>query len=216
MNRSVVFDLDGTLIDSLPDLHVAANRVLADFGAAPLDLPVLRGFIGHGVPSLVAQVRRARGLPDGLQDQMTAAMLRHYLAAPADLTRPYPGVIDALLRLRAEGYRVGLCTNKAMALTTAILATLNMAHLFDAVIGGDSLPQRKPHPAPLHAAFAATGGVPLAFIGDSEVDAETAVAAGLPFGLYTEGYRKAPVADVPHRFAFADFGDLAGLLAGLP
>lgn len=209
---AIVFDLDGTLIDSLPDLHSALNRVLLAEGAAPVTTAETRGFIGHGIPNLVAAARTYRGIGAEREPVMLAAMFAAYLAAPAVLTRPYPGAIAALARLQALGHPLGLCTNKALAPTQAILAALDMRRFFDVVIAGDSLPQRKPDPAPLHAAFAALGG-PGLFVGDSEVDCEAALNAGLPFALFTPGYRKATVAALPHRFAFDDYAQLPPLVA---
>lgn len=214
MTPAIVFDLDGTLVDSAPDLHLALNRVLEEEGVAPVTLAETAGFIGHGIPHLVGLARAARGLPPAREAAMTAAMFRHYLAAPAGLTRPYPGVPEALAALTAAGFRLGLCTNKALAPTEEILRGLDLRRHFAVVIGGDSLPERKPDPAPLRAAFAPLGR-PVLYVGDSEVDAATAAAAGIPFGLFTRGYRKTPAADLPHRFGFDDFGALPGLVAGL-
>ena len=204
---AIVFDLDGTLIDSLPDIHAALNKVLAGEGAAPVTAEEAKGFIGHGIPNLVAQARHARGIDIARQHAMTDEMFRHYLAHPADLTRPYPGVVEALTALRDMGHPLGICTNKALKPTRDILQALNLGSFFAEVVGGDSLPQKKPDPSPLHACFAALGA-PLLYVGDSEVDAETALRAGIPFALYTQGYRKAPVAELAHDLAFDDFARL--------
>ena len=213
MPRAIVFDLDGTLIDSAPDLHAAINLVLAEEGAAPVTLAETVGFIGHGIPHLTGLAREARGIAPERQQAMTDAMFRHYLANPATLTRPYADVPEVLTALARAGYRMGLCTNKALAPTLEILDTLDLRRHFSVVIGGDSLPQKKPDPAPLHAAFAALDGPAALYVGDSEVDAETARAAGVDFALFAHGYRKTPVADLPHRFAFEHFRDLPGLLS---
>lgn len=205
MTGAIVFDLDGTLIDSAPDLHVALNKVLEGEGAAPVTLAETQGFIGHGIPSLVQEARLARNLPADRQAAMTDAMFRHYLAAPADLTRPYPGAVDFLSLLRDRGHPLGLCTNKALAPTLEILDALDLRRFFDVVVAGDSLPQKKPDPAPLLAAFAPLG-MPLCSIGDSEVDAETAARAGIRFGLHLRGYRKAPPGALRHGFAFDAYG----------
>jgi phosphoglycolate phosphatase len=121
----------------------------------------------------------------------------------------------ALTALAAAGHRMAICTNKPYGPTLAVLRHLGLFGHFAAVIGGDSLPQRKPDPAPLHETVRLLGGGPVLFVGDSEVDAETAINAGIPFLLYTEGYRKAPVADLPHAAAFDDFAALSALVAGL-
>jgi phosphoglycolate phosphatase len=214
MSVSVIFDLDGTLIDSAPDIHATANRVLADEGLAAQSLAEVRSFVGRGVPHLVARLLEAAGEPPdpARQARMVAAFLGHYETA-VGLTQAFPGAPEALDRLAAAGHRLAICTNKPEAPTRAVLRHLGLDHHFPVVVGGDRLAQRKPDPAPLLLARRENGGGPALFVGDSEVDAETAAAAGLPFLLYTEGYRTAPADTLPHAGRFADFGDLAGLVA---
>lgn len=212
MSSAIVFDLDGTLVDSAPDIAAAANRMLADFDHPTLPVPLLTSFIGHGIPNLVRQVIDACEFDPAQHAAMNARMLAHYSQNPATLTRPYPGVVTALSGLADAGYRMGVCTNKFRALSVQILEALDLARYFDIIIGGDSLPQKKPDPAPLHAAFAGLSGTGILYVGDSEVDAATAQAAEMDFALYTQGYRKLPVADLPHRFAFSHFSELSGIL----
>ncbi|MDT8855575.1 phosphoglycolate phosphatase [Paracoccaceae bacterium Fryx2] len=212
----VIFDLDGTLIDSAPDIHAASNRVLAEEGFAALTLPQVRSFIGKGVPHLVQRLLEASG--EDPAGPRYAPMVASFTAGYEDavgLTLVYPGVRQALAELAGAGHRLGVCTNKPLAPTRAVLRHLGMLDSFGAVFGGDSLAQRKPDPAPLHATLAALGGGPAVYVGDSEVDAETAVNARLPFALYTEGYRKTPVADLPHQAAFSHFDDLPAIVARL-
>ncbi|SEL25805.1 phosphoglycolate phosphatase [Roseovarius azorensis] len=209
MSRAVVFDLDGTLIDSAPDIHASANRLMARHGFAPFEPQETRAFIGRGVPHFIACCLAARGA-DGsavLRAQMVEEFVAGYEAA-VTLTTIYPGVQDALARLVAMDLRLGICTNKPERPARAVLAHLGLAGHFDVVIGGDSTVQRKPDPMPLQAAVAGLGAGDVVYVGDSEVDAETAERAGLPFALYTEGYRKSPVADLPHHAAFSDFATL--------
>ena len=212
---AIIFDLDGTLIDSAPDIHAAVARTLAEEGQPPPDFVTVRGFIGNGVPILIDRVMAARQEPAdaGRRADLIARFLRHYEAASADLTTVYPGVRDALTALRAAGHPIGLCTNKPQGAACDVLAAFDLLVFFEVIIGGDSLPERKPHPAPLMATLRALGQTRALFVGDSEVDAETAVAAKVPFLLYTEGYRKTPVDALAHRAAFADFRDLPGLVA---
>ena len=211
----VIFDLDGTLIDSAPDIHATANAVLALEGLPPLDLAQIRSFVGNGVPVLVARVLAAQGLPEsGAQhDRMTAEFIARYEAA-VTLTTLYPGVTEALAALRAEGRAIGLCTNKPVAPTRSALAHFGLLDAFAVIVGGDSLPQRKPDPAPLRLALATLGDRAV-YVGDSEVDAATAEAAALPFALYTRGYRKTPVAELTHAEAFDDFAALPAIVARL-
>ena len=211
MSRTaVVFDLDGTLIDSAPDLARAANAVLAEAGQAPLGLAEVVSFIGNGVPRLVELVAKARGLTNG--PELVDRFMTHYNAAPVGLTRPYPGAVAALEALRAAGHKMAICTNKPEAPAREILAALELEGFFDAVLGGDSLAARKPDPRPLTHVIAELGAERAVYVGDSEVDAETADRAGVPFLLFTEGYRKGPADAMVQHAAFSDFAALAGLV----
>lgn len=219
---AIIFDLDGTLIDSAPDIHAAVNRMLAEAGRPALSLAMVRSFIGNGVPVLVDRVRAAVGEPENAprRADMIACFMQHYEAASADLTQLYPNVLQALNILRAAGYPMGLCTNKPEAAARDILRAFGLDSFFLTVIGGDTLPQRKPHPAPLLAASQALrarelGGATTLYVGDSEVDAETAAAAAVPLILFTEGYRKSPVSDLRHAALFSDFAALPALIGKL-
>lgn len=214
MSRAVIFDLDGTLIDSAPDIHAAANRLMDRHGFAPFSPAETRSFVGSGVPHFIACCLRARGQGD--DDALHAQLVEQFVAdyeTAVSLTRVYPGVGRALAALAGMGHALAICTNKPERPARAVLAHLGLDAHFGVVIGGDSLSTRKPDPAPLHAAIAALGARDVIYVGDSEVDAETAARAGVPFALYTEGYRKGAVADMPHRSAFADFADLPEIVA---
>jgi len=210
---AIVFDLDGTLIDSAADIGQAASRVLATEGAAPLSLAETRSFIGNGARVLMARAMAARGLPEHELPRLHQAFVAIYESAHGT-TQAYCGVAPALADLAAKGHPLGICTNKPAAPARAVLAHLGLAHLFGVVIGGDSLSVTKPDPAPLHAAFAALG-VPLLYVGDSEVDRDTALAAGIRFALFTEGYRKAPISDFGDALLFSDFAALPDLVKRL-
>lgn len=210
----IVFDLDGTLVDSAPDLQGIANRLLSERGLDPITLTEARSFIGQGVAVFVAKLRAARGIADTEQARVLADFMAQYDDA-VSLTQPYPGVVPALDQLRLAGHRLALCTNKPMRPTQTLLRHLNLAPYFTRVLAGDSLPQHKPDPAPLLAAFEMDGTGPDLYVGDSEVDAETARRAGIPFLLFTEGYRAAALADLPHRAAFSRFADLPDLITSI-
>ncbi|MGF1631192.1 MAG: phosphoglycolate phosphatase [Kiloniellaceae bacterium] len=217
--RAVVFDLDGTLVDSVPDIHAAAAAFLAERGYQALDLATITGFVGNGVPVLLERILGAVGEADGPAAVAVALprFLEIYGAAPSALSRLYPGVAETLAELQAAGFLLGICTNKPVGPARQMIAELGIAGHFTALVGGDSLPQRKPDPAPLRhtAGLLGVDLGSLAYVGDSEVDAATAQAAGVPFLLFTEGYRKTPVAALPHRASFARFARLPGLLTEL-
>ncbi|MGH1356490.1 MAG: phosphoglycolate phosphatase [Thalassovita sp.] len=207
----VVFDLDGTLIDSAPDIRAAANKMLAEEGQEPLDLPTIISFIGNGLPKLVERVMDHAGLDSARHAKLTEITLAHYNAATTELTRPYAGVIEALGALKKAGHTLALCTNKPEAPARAILHELGMAHFFNGVVGGDTLDVKKPDPKPLLHILRHFDGAAI-YVGDSEVDAETAERAGIRFALFTEGYRKRPVEQIPHQDEFSDFSALPGLV----
>ncbi len=210
----IVFDLDGTLIDSAPDIQGIANSLLQAEGYDLVTLAQTRDFIGNGVAVFVEKMRAACGIPDSEQDRMLVEFVSKYHSATT-LTETYPGVPQTLQKLVSAGHVLGVCTNKPMAATRTILAHLSLDNSFNTVIGGDSLPQSKPDPAPLHAAFDALGTGPMLYVGDSDVDAETAQRARVPFLLFTEGYRKVPVAELHHDRAFSEFNALPGLVQSL-
>lgn len=212
---AVIFDLDGTLVNSAPDIQAAANRMLTDEGCDALDLATITAFIGNGLPKLVERVMAVRGLDKARHGYLTARVSGFYATAASDLTVLYPGVRAALEALHAAGFSLGLCTNKPEEPARAILADFGIAHLFGAVIGGDTLAVKKPDAAPLLACADLLGAAQVIYIGDSEVDAATAQAAAVPFMLFTEGYRKSAVADIRHDVAFADFVELPGLVADI-
>ncbi len=166
---SLLFDLDGTLIDSAPDIHATAVRVLEGEGLAPLSFAETRSFVGKGVPHLVDRLIEASGLdPDPERAaRMVARFMREYETA-FDLTRPYPGVETVLRDLAAAGHPMAVVTNKPLSPTRAVLRHFGWEPLFRVVLGGDSLPTRKPDPAMLHTAAASLGGKRAVMVGDSE------------------------------------------------
>lgn len=186
----LVFDLDGTLIHSAAEIHGVANDVLAAEGLPGLSYELVASFVGNGLPTLVARVLAHLGLPDqGERHARMVGAFESIYEQRFDLTSLYPGVERMLTDLSAR-YRLAICTNKPQGPTRAVLAHFKLTDLFPVVIGGDTLPRRKPDPAPLIEAIRLSGNGPAIFVGDSEVDAETARNAQVPFALFTGGYRK--------------------------
>jgi phosphoglycolate phosphatase len=211
---NIVFDLDGTLIDSAPDIQSVAATILARLGKAALTLDETRNFIGEGAAVFVSRMMAARGIEE--PPACHAALLADFLSVyefAVDKAVFYPGVLDALAALKAAGYRLGLCTNKPQLPARAVLRHMGLVSTFDAVMAGGMLDSRKPEPAMLLHTISTLGGGPSLYVGDSEIDAETARRAEVPFALYTQGYRKSPVSELPHDWSFDDFGALQGIVA---
>lgn len=214
--KAIIFDLDGTLIDSAPDIHAAVNRTLAETGDGELPLDTIRGFIGNGVPVLIERVIAARGLDPARQAAMVETFMRHYEADPATLTTLFPGVKDAVEQFRDEGWAMGVCTNKPEAVSRAILDRLGIGPYFGTVVGGDTLDVKKPDPAVALAVKERLGATVAVYVGDSEIDAECAWKAGMRFALFTEGYHRADdVDDIPQDARFSDFDVAVAIVARL-
>ena len=189
----VAFDLDGTLADTSPDIAAALNRMLAALGRAQLPQGSIRRLVGHGARSLVERALAATGgAPEELVDRGLPLYLDFYAAGVCNGTEPYPGVERALDELAAAGSSLAVCTNKGERLTHLLLDALGWQGRFAAVVGGDTLPTRKPDPAMLHEAIARAGGGPALFVGGSITDADTARAAGVPFVAVSFGFSDRP------------------------
>ncbi|MBI4968598.1 MAG: phosphoglycolate phosphatase [Rhodospirillales bacterium] len=212
---ALLFDLDGTLVDSLPDLALAMNQVLAEEGRAPLALAEVRLMVGDGVPKLVARGLTAAGLPvEALLERAVAHFLDLYEGGPAAHTTIYPDVPEVLEALRVQGYRLAVCTNKPVDAANHVLRALGLAPLLDAVIGGGSTPALKPDPQPFLAALAALGA-PLErgiMIGDSPADIEGARRTGLPAIAVTWGYTRLKPEELGADHLIERFADLPAAL----
>ncbi len=209
---AIVFDLDGTLIDSAPDINAIANMVLETEGAAPISLDETRAFIGNGASVFVERMAVARDIAaDPARLARMHGQFEALYATACAHSRLYPGVQEMLAALKADGHVLGLCTNKPITPTRFVLDHFAVSDRFDVVLGGDSLPVKKPDPAPLLEVFSRLGAAEedRLYVGDSEVDAETAGRADIPFALFTGGYRKTPVEELEHEVAFDHFDAIA-------
>ena len=212
----LVFDLDGTLVDSAPDLDRALGLLLAEEGRRPVSLSETRSMIGDGVDRLVARALARTGSPVALPEQagLVARFLAHYSAGRHALTLPYPGVVETLAALQGRGLRLAVCTNKPIAQTREVLSALDLARWFGAVTGGDSAPTRKPDPGHLLATLDLLGAAPAAavMVGDSANDVEVARAAGVPVVVVSYGYTSVRPADLGADAVIDSFADLLAWL----
>lgn len=213
MNKVAVFDLDGTLVDSAPDIHAATNRVIGRRGLAPYTLAEVKAMIGDGTKALVERALTGRGQP--FDEACHAELQADDDINAARLTRLFDGIDDVLAALEAEGWRLAVCTNKPAAAARGLLGSLGLAGRFAAIGGGDSFPVRKPDPEHLRATLAAAGGTAATavMVGDHRNDVMAAAGAGVPCIFAAWGYGPvamadgAPIAGAP--------GDLPRLFAAL-
>ena len=185
----VIFDLDGTLVDSAPDIAEALNRTLEDWQLPRVPEATVLTWIGDGVRRLVEQAFTAAGSDIDL-DRVMPGFMRHYEACLLRSPRLYDGVVPALEALRARNVTLAICTNKPSAMVAPLLAHLGVQDDFKMVLGGDSLPERKPSGVPLRHiadAFNVAPGAAL-MVGDSITDYRAAVDAGMPVALVRYGY----------------------------
>lgn len=219
--KAVVFDLDGTLIDSAPDLRVALNRTLSRHDRRPISLRQVKMMVGDGAAKLVERGFAATGDEPAAADlaDLTAEFLGFYEGHSADLTRPFPGVLETLATLKARGRALGICTNKPEKPTRDVLRDLAMDGMFSAVLGGDSIDgARKPDPRILQAVLDAMGVAAndAVMVGDAANDVAVARALGVPVILVSYGYTRIPAADLGGDLIVDAFSKLPAALDRLP
>ncbi len=215
---AVVWDLDGTLVDSAMDIATSLNRLLGENELAALDDALIKNMIGEGVAVLIRRGFEAHGItPDGERlEQLVERFLVIYSEVATASTRLFPGAREALQTLSDAGLRQAICTNKPEAITRQVLAGLGISECFDVVIGGDTLPRNKPDPLPLRTALEGLDVTPerSLMVGDSAIDVQTAHAAGVCVAFVTFGYGPGP--SHPHKadYLIDDFADLPAVVAG--
>jgi phosphoglycolate phosphatase len=196
-DRILVFDLDGTLVDTAPDLMHATNHVLATLKRRPITMDEVRSFVGHGAKALIKRGCEATGDPVDPRaiETLYQEFIIYYASNIAVSSRPFPGLVNFLNHCAAEGVRLAVCTNKLESLSIRLLDALGLSHHFGAVVGPDTIGIAKPDPGPFHEAVKRLGVAnPRAImIGDSETDILTARAAGVPVVAVPFGYTPKPV-----------------------
>ncbi|WP_431284083.1 HAD-IA family hydrolase [Humitalea sp. 24SJ18S-53] len=216
MTPTILLDLDGTLVDSVPDLHAALDRMLLGQGLGPLSRAEATAMIGDGVKVLVERAFSARGRVATAAD--VAAYMDDYEANAAAATIPFVGIPEALAEMAAAGWRLAVCTNKPERAARSLLAELGLTAHFAAVGGGDSYPVKKPDPGHVLATLAAAGGAPghAVMVGDHANDMLSGRAAGLPVVFCAWGYGRAAMAgDAPVAASPADLlGVVTSVLRG--
>jgi phosphoglycolate phosphatase len=208
---TLIFDLDGTLVDSAGDIAGSLDTMMLERGLEPFGLERGRSLIGHGIANLVTSALKLRNGTD-VAAEAPAAIARFteiYGARLTQITRPYDHVVETLALLQQQGWRMGVCTNKREAFARQIVGDLGLAPFMVFVCGPDTFNVSKPDPRQLlQTAQAVDGGDPLIFVGDSEVDVETAKAAGCPVIAMAYGYTKRPLTELAPDAIAASFADI--------
>ncbi|MDP7557750.1 MAG: HAD-IA family hydrolase [Nitrospinaceae bacterium] len=213
MIDSIIFDLDGTLIDSLPDVLASLNLLLAEEKRRPLSQEELRSLIGRGVNPMIEGAYGMTGKAIASLAELEHVVnryLEHYKANPVGHTVVFPNVIDTLGKLKEDGFRMGVCTNKPYEITLLVLEGLGMNVFFNGVTGGDSLTFNKPDPRHILVTLDLIKSDPsrAVMVGDSRIDAEAGRNAGLSVIAVAYGYRSEPVESLGADVVIDDFGQL--------
>jgi phosphoglycolate phosphatase len=216
--KAIVIDLDGTLLDTAPDLADAAAAMLVELGQPPLPVDEIKTYIGNGVSRLVKRVltRDMHAEPEPQYFERALAIFeRHYGANVSRKSRPFPGVVEGLDAMRAAGFRLACITNKAARFTHPLLKDTGLFDYFELILSGDTLPEKKPSPLPLRHACQVFGCEPAALllIGDSLNDAQAARAAGCPVFCVPYGYNRGrPVTELDIDAVVPSLADAAKLV----
>lgn len=216
--QAVVFDFDGTLIDSAPDLGLAVSAVLAEHGRRPVTSAEVRAMVGDGAAKLVQRAFAATGpaLDSEAVPPVLGRFLEVYERLPVDPACLYPGVVETLESLAGRGIRLGLCTNKPERITRDLLNRLHLAPFFGAVAGGDTLPVRKPDGRPVAWVVERLGAATstAVMVGDNANDVQAARAAGVPVIVVSYGYPRMPVAELGADAVIDQFDQLLAAIGG--
>jgi phosphoglycolate phosphatase len=209
----LVFDLDGTLVDTASDLVASINHVLVTEGFEALDKATLGGLVGMGGRAMLSRAYELAGrrIDAEVLERHNLLFLDHYAASIPGDSRPYPGVLETIAEARQAGFVLAVCTNKPEAMAVALLDRLGLAEHFEAVTGGDTFPFRKPDPRHLLFTIERAGGDPgqALMIGDSRTDIDTAKAAGIPVAAVDFGYTDRHVREFEPTAVISHFNELS-------
>lgn len=216
---TILFDLDGTLVDTAPDLLAALNHVLTDMSLEPVSLSAVAEMIGHGARAMIETGLKTQGAVVSAAD-MDAAFERfiaYYVDNIAVGSRPFEGAVAALETLRAEGAALAVCTNKRQDLSVRLITELGLSGHFDVVFGADRATNRKPHSDHVFQTLAEAAGDPARalFVGDSRTDERAARNAGLPFVFVTFGYEAETAEAIAADVTISHYDQLVPALSGL-
>lgn len=211
-DATIAFDLDGTLVDTAPDLFAVLNRLLDEHGLPAVPLSAARHLVGHGARAMLVHGFAEAGAPweEAQGDRLFDRFIDLYLARIAEESRPYPNVVETLDRLSGEGARLCVCTNKRTDLAVALLDALGLSGRFAAISGPDVVSRRKPHAEHIRETVARIGGdvSRTVMVGDSATDVGAARAAGAPCVVVGFGYTEIPPADLGADALIDDFAEL--------
>jgi phosphoglycolate phosphatase len=217
--KAILFDLDGTLVDTAPDLAAATDYALDRAGRPMIGLEAVRSLVGDGARALLEKGFRASGgmpAPDQFETAFKDFMI-YYGRHLADTSRPFAGVTTSLAQLAEQDYALAVCTNKPEAFSRSLLDQLGLTSFFGAIVGGDSLLVRKPDPGHIRGTLDKLGSSFdwAAMVGDSANDVNAARAAGLPCVVVSFGYTSIPPAELGGDRLIDHFSELAGAIAAL-
>ena len=215
--KAIIFDLDGTLVDTAGDLAASMNHVLAELDVAPVAPDKVRGLVGHGAKAMLRRGFELNGGTSPSEELLSSALsmfLAHYEQNIAVQSRPFDGVLALIDDVKSKGAAVSICTNKRERFARLLLQTLKMDHLFEAIVGADTASAPKPDPAPVIYCLQASGAKDGVFIGDSDTDIRAAKAAGLPCLIADFGYGPLSLADEAAA-QFSHYDETPQLIYGL-
>lgn len=216
-DAALIFDLDGTLVDTAEDLAASMNHALAGEGLAPVPTQHVRGLVGHGARRMLMrgyEVSAGRAARDEELDRTLAHFLEHYQSNIAVHSRPFDHAVEVIEQFRAQGVKAAICTNKREANAVQLIDALSLSHLFETIVGGDTASAAKPDPAPVRLCLERMGAGRAVFLGDSDTDIRAAIAADLPCLLADFGYGPIELADQAAA-VFSHYREAAELIGGL-